>query len=734
MFTFNPLTNAHLIMKRYLLLIFAVIFLSNAKAQCPAPELVNWNFIAPTELEITFNAPAEAETYSLKVVETIFELIENPFIFTGPVTAGLNTFTIDPTIVSINGGSTNLQARYYSFEISVNCALEQSDSLAFYASFGSMLNWPGFSCNEYSFQPLMNINDVGESSTLLNVQPEDSTALITNMTIFIDLYHTFNQDFDIKLKSPTGTEIILKEQSGQGTDGFSVLFDDQGSPIQSANYVFVEIGLSGVYAPVNPLSTFIGEPIAGDWEIIVNDYWGGDIGILHGVCLSFETHPCNASISGNSFYDLNLNGIQEIDEPNFNGAILNISDNYLMYCNNGSYFNCLPDGSATLEIINPPTYYATNPLSYTLEIEYGLNLTNLNFGLHPIPGIFDLEADFWTNQPHLRGFNSTYKVNYGNVGTECLENAQLQILLDPNLVLNQVFDFDYAVSGNSITVELGTLCPTEAGTVTLSVHYPQSLVLGSTVTSSVSILPLSADQTPANNYDELSGIVVGSYDPNDKQVDHEIIFEDFLNESKYLDYLIRFQNTGTYYAINVLVEDSISTNLDLTTFQLLNHSHPVEVEFIDNVIHFVFADIMLPDSTTNEPESHGYVRFRIKPYQDITLGTIIPNTAYIYFDFNEAIITNTTQTIYSLPTSVMQNSTSNIKVFPNPATSTLNIAAEGLNVYQILIYDLTGRIVKSINLNQAENFSIPVHDLPAGTYLLQAIQNDSSEIVRWIKQ
>jgi subtilisin-like proprotein convertase family protein len=725
-------------MNRYLLLIFAGLFLNSAQAQCPAPELVSWNFITPDELEISFIAPAEAETYSLLFVPTYFNLIEFPLINTGPVSAGLNTITLNPT-TSISMPPAISESLFYAFEISFNCGAEISEEVAFYASFGSLLNWPGFSCNEYSFQPLLQIEDVQgvPQPVILNVTPEDSTALISNVTIFIDVYHDFNNDLTFYLKSPSGTQIMLYGNLGSSSEGLSILFDDLATPIQSATFNTANdgIGLSGVFAPIDSLSTFNGEPVAGDWELIIYDGSGNDSGVLFGVCLSFETSPCISSVSGNVFYDFNSNEIQEIEEPNFNGAIIDVSDYNLMYTNAGNYFKCVAEGDNTVEIENSPLYYISNPLSYNVQSQIDLNLDNLNFALQPIPGMNDLEVDFWTFGPHLRGFSRTYKVNYENIGTTCIENVQLEIVLDPNLVLNEVFDYVYSVVGNNILINLGTLCPLDAGIVELSVHYPQALELGSSVTSSVSILPQDNDQTPSNNYDELRGDIVGSYDPNDKQVNNEIIFEEFLNESKYLDYLIRFQNTGTYYAINVLIEDSISENLDLTTFQLLNFSHAIEVEFIDNVIHFVFNDIMLPDSTTNEPESHGYVRFRIKPYQDITLGTIIPNTAYIYFDFNEAIITNTTQTIYSLPTSVMQNSTSNIEVFPNPATSTLNITAEGLHVNQILIYDLTGRIVKSINLNQAEDFvSIPVHDLPMGTYLLQAVQNDYSEVIRWVKQ
>ncbi|MBK9490010.1 MAG: hypothetical protein IPO07_15465 [Haliscomenobacter sp.] len=59
----------------------------------------------------------------------------------------------------------------------------------------------------------------------------------------------------------------------------------------------------------------------------------------------------------------------------------------------------------------------------------------------------------------------------------------------------------------------------------------------------------------------------------------------------------------------------------------------------------MFKNINLPDSTNNEPESHGFVSFRIKDRSGLAEKTTIDNTAYIYFDQNPAIVTNTTQNI-----------------------------------------------------------------------------------------
>jgi hypothetical protein len=63
-------------------------------------------------------------------------------------------------------------------------------------------------------------------------------------------------------------------------------------------------------------------------------------------------------------------------------------------------------------------------------------------------------------------------------------------------------------------------------------------------------------------------------------------------------------------------------------------------------------NINLPDHKTNEPASHGYVRFRIAQKAGNPIGTNIENQASIILDYNSPIITNlVTHQIGELPVS-----------------------------------------------------------------------------------
>ena len=67
---------------------------------------------------------------------------------------------------------------------------------------------------------------------------------------------------------------------------------------------------------------------------------------------------------------------------------------------------------------------------------------------------------------------------------------------------------------------------------------------------------------------------------------------------------------------------------------------------VHNVLTWTFNDINLPDSTSNEPESHGYIKFKVSPQADMVEGTQVENFADIFFDFNDPIRTNTTLTTF----------------------------------------------------------------------------------------
>lgn len=224
---------------------------------------------------------------------------------------------------------------------------------------------------------------------------------------------------------------------------------------------------------------------------------------------------------------------------------------------------------------------------------------------------------------------------------------------------------------------------------------------------------------------------VGSFDPNDKQGfpigygEHH-----FIKKDDEIEYLIRFQNTGTYLAYNVIVEDEIDTDvLDLSTLKFQNSSHPCSVSIVDGkLLKFLFLNIMLPDSSTNEPESHGFIRFRIGQRANNPLGTVIENSADIFFDFNEAVVTNTTfhtvgeYFIKAVSTKSIKEKLATVKVFPNPFSEQATFEIETEERYKNLtltVFNVMGQAIKNISSNGDNQMILDRNGLTSGVYFYQ---------------
>ncbi|MCW5924225.1 MAG: T9SS type A sorting domain-containing protein [Saprospiraceae bacterium] len=219
---------------------------------------------------------------------------------------------------------------------------------------------------------------------------------------------------------------------------------------------------------------------------------------------------------------------------------------------------------------------------------------------------------------------------------------------------------------------------------------------------------------------------IGSFDPNDKQGFPRGVFEEhYIPKGTEIEYLIRFQNTGTDTAFTVMILDTLSPHLDVSTVRPGGSSHPYHFNVLGSgVLQFLFANIMLPDSNVNEPASNGYVKFSIKPHPELPNNTVIENRAGIFFDFNEPVITNRTwHTIgekYLNVSTVVFRRGIQLNVYPNPtserATFFLKSATPIAGTLRLL--DLRGRLVRSQSFN-ANVFEMDAAGLLPGMYFFQ---------------
>ncbi|MCB0768115.1 MAG: hypothetical protein KDB95_12980, partial [Flavobacteriales bacterium] len=250
----------------------------------------------------------------------------------------------------------------------------------------------------------------------------------------------------------------------------------------------------------------------------------------------------------------------------------------------------------------------------------------------------------------------------------------------------------------------------------------QELVYTATVTNT------TFEQNTSNNTHVASRIITGSYDPNDKRgvanssgSDSQFI----LNADEWIEYTVRFQNTGTDTAFTVVIRDAIEEDLDVESLQILGASHAFEPSFgQDRELVFTFNDVLLPDSTTDWLGSQGFVAFRLKPVTGLLPGTIIENTANIYFDFNPPVITEPSVLVAEFTTGVGDALTSDVRVFPNPNTGIFTIHTKGRMLQRIELLSVDGRLLRIVPM-QGDLMMIDMKDLATGHYLLRLFNSES---------
>jgi hypothetical protein len=468
------------------------------------------------------------------------------------------------------------------------------------------------------------------------------------------------------------------------------------------------------------------------------------------LCNIFNDNGCSffSHVSGRCFLDENSDCIYNTPDID---AILKIHGDFngmqqITYSYDGTYGFIAPLGPYTVTI--DTTYL---PFIVCPSLSYSGNLTpadstdyNQSFAIECKPGFdlaaFSIVAGFRVftirrADIHVGGSSSFYGINCsqgisGKVTTQItgpvtyISPAQGALTPDSvngNELIYIVPDFGNTDFNNSFNIML--LPDTSAQP-------------GDTVCITVTVTPISGDEVPTNNILTQCFVIRGSFDPNDKQV--YPISDIDINGEKWLTYTVRFQNTGNDTAIHIYIADTLDSDLDVSTFQLLAYSHLPQVQIRENEVQFNFPNINLPDSFVNEPLSHGYVQYKVKIKDGKPLGTTIHNTAYIYFDFNAPVITNTTTNTITSVSAVRDNVIAHgINIFPNPNNGVLFLNANHLTEGEQKLYikDYLGREVlnkKLKSINGMINTIIDLAELNNGLYsiyLHNSLQTFSSKII-----
>lgn len=434
-------------------------------------------------------------------------------------------------------------------------------------------------------------------------------------------------------------------------------------------------------------------------------------------CSLANNNNNSCRIEGTVYNDLNGNCVQDPGENGIHNIMMMCSGFGYDYTDiNGYYSFDVPTGTYDVsEVIQAiyPLSSCQNNLN-TISVVAAPNCsTTLNFA-NTTSTLHDLKILNTAYIPPIPGSMFDQYTIVTNNGTLNENNIQLGYMHDGQMPFNYATIpyvlLDAVNEPNWFSVQSGfpALDPGVSTTIINKYMTPTNIPLGTqlyfrdTVCYQSPISDWVNDYTPWNNCHTYQPVVVASYDPNCKEVSPrgEGPQGNIGRQVEYLNYVIHFQNTGTYPAQLVVLRDTLDGDLDWETLQpgWSDHSYTASIDN-NGVLEFRFENINLPDSASNPLASMGMVSYSVKIKNNLPDLTEITNSAAIYFDYNAPVITNTTiNTIVDSLTGITETSPEemNAVIYPNPSNDRCNLMIqlqdENSSV-QIVITDITGKII-----------------------------------------
>ncbi|HLP19921.1 MAG TPA: T9SS type A sorting domain-containing protein, partial [Chitinophagales bacterium] len=452
---------------------------------------------------------------------------------------------------------------------------------------------------------------------------------------------------------------------------------------------------------------------------------------------------CYSLITGTVFNDANNNCTLDQGENQLQSIFVTAvggGQTYYGYADSAGYYTIQVPASGTFTLGASSGYSncgiltLCNNANHTVTLaSIGDSSSNNNFGFSGATG-FDLNIHpGW--YPGNPGFEKEYWILCGNkAATNFNGTATVTFNYDENLIYQSSNPAAiHNLATHTLTWDVSNI-PANSYFSASSLHctfmVPQTLPLGHLLHSSFRMEPTVGDCDSSNNKLFVSEVVTGSMDPNEKKVEPA---GDILEEDSVLTYEIGFQNTGTDSTHFIVIKDTLSPYLDAATVRNIASSHPYSDFTVSGtgILTWTFNPLRLVDSFTNEPGSHGFVRFTIKKKKNLPLNTLISNTAHIYFDYNTAVVTNTVTNTLTEPNGIWHiRSTEGItvKAFPNPFSEGTSIVVDGVTGrYDFELYDVTGKLNKRITSIETNQFFINRDNLSSGIYFFKVLSADKKK-------
>jgi uncharacterized repeat protein (TIGR01451 family) len=441
---------------------------------------------------------------------------------------------------------------------------------------------------------------------------------------------------------------------------------------------------------------------------------------------TYISTSCHNVITGRIINDLNGNcQLDSGETPMYNRVVIADGvNNYYGYTNVQGYYSIkVISGTYNVYLYN---YNACETVCSGGNSSYnhtfaGLGDTVSNNNFYLVLPASNLYTTYGSGN-FRPGFNQVAHVYYGNKGA-AVTGGTLTFMYDSDL---QYVSATGSPAHNATTRTLTWTIPSiTPGGNSWSNYFnvtfltPIGTPVGTAIVNQSYITGAVNDCDTADNHYSSTIFVTNSYDPNEKQV---VPTGDIQEEDSVLTYTIHFQNTGNDTAWFVILKDTLSQHLEPATVQNIAASHTI-TEFTvsgQGILSWVFNPIYLVDSATNEAASKGFVTFKVKKKTDLPLNTQIQNTAHIYFDYNDAIVTNTVSSKLTNPDNVWSlTNDGNIEVTaaPNPFTQSTLITVDGVtSEFSFELYDVSGKLIKNIPTVNESRFVIQREEMSQGVY------------------
>lgn len=422
-------------------------------------------------------------------------------------------------------------------------------------------------------------------------------------------------------------------------------------------------------------------------------------------------------ISGKVRFDEDNNGCSPTDM----GASMvmvktqNAQHSYATFTDDSGAYSLVANQSQfTTSVSSPLPNYAVSPQSQVQNFTALGETQNADFCLLPNSVFKNLEVSVYPLNVARPGFTTTYKIVVSNKGSQKVNGEIVFNFNNSKMTYTTSSIAPDSQSAGSLSFNYTNLSPFHSKTieVKLQMHTIPVTNIGDLLEFTATA-QIPQDITPADNTFVLKQNVVGSYDPNDIQIleGTQILLS---QKDDYLHYVIRFQNTGNYHAQRVRVKNILDDQLDWSTLTLESYSHPNRAVVTNgNNVEFIFDAIYLP-GTNDEPNSHGYIAYKIKPKSNVVVGDIFTNNAEIFFDYNPAIVTNTVNTeIVNQILSTASVSITDFKIYPNPTNGLVYIKSPE-KIKKIIVYNSVGQQI----LRKENQSEIDLSSLPKGMYIV----------------